>query len=60
MIEAAGLDPTLIRKFVAYGEFLCNGFYDYGNRDIVGDWKVFGAQLETNGASVEVLAKLPS
>ena len=43
LIEVAGLNSNAISKCLVYGEFICNGFYDYLDRDILGDWKVFGS-----------------
>ena len=52
LIEAGGLDAEDVKKCVVYGEFICNAFYDYGARGIIGDWKVFGAKLEVNKGGV--------
>ena len=45
ILEIAGLDSTIISKCIVYGELICNPYYDYRQRDIMGDWKVFGAIL---------------
>ena len=59
LIEAAGLDPTVLRKCVVYGEFICNGFYDYSERGIRGDWIVFGAKLELKKeGTIDTIGKL--
>eukprot|EP00092_Neocalanus_flemingeri_P102623 GFUD01131265.1.p1 GENE.GFUD01131265.1~~GFUD01131265.1.p1 ORF type:complete len:393 (-),score=135.99 GFUD01131265.1:46-1224(-) len=58
LIEVAGLEETAIAKCLVYGEFICNGFYDYRTRDILGDWKVFGSTLEMKKGFVETLEKL--
>ena len=34
-----------IQKVLVYGELMCNTIYDYKERDLVGDWRVFGAML---------------
>merc|ERR1711892_1022334 len=59
LIEAAGLNPNVVTRCVVYGEFICNPIYNYQERGIIGDWKVFGAKLEvTEGESIGTLAKL--
>ena len=58
LIEVAGLDAAVISKCLVYGEFMCNGFYDYRARGIVGDWKVFGAIIEMKKGVQEHLEKL--
>ena len=57
LIKIAGLDPKIIVKCVAYGEFICNPWYDYEQRGIIGNWKVFGVQLEVKENGPETLAK---
>eukprot|EP00091_Calanus_sinicus_P011656 TRINITY_DN2628_c0_g1_i5.p2 TRINITY_DN2628_c0_g1~~TRINITY_DN2628_c0_g1_i5.p2 ORF type:complete len:140 (-),score=44.44 TRINITY_DN2628_c0_g1_i5:411-830(-) len=44
LIEAAGLDPNNIVKCIVYGEFICNAWYDYEKRGLIGKWKVFALQ----------------
>jgi len=57
LVEAADLDD--VNKCVVYGEFICNGKYDYPKRSIImGDWKVFGAVVEVAGKPEETLEKL--
>eukprot|EP00092_Neocalanus_flemingeri_P059959 GFUD01071814.1.p1 GENE.GFUD01071814.1~~GFUD01071814.1.p1 ORF type:complete len:303 (+),score=95.65 GFUD01071814.1:322-1230(+) len=58
LIEAASLDPENITKCIIYGEFICNACYDYSERDILGDWKVFGATMEVKKDNIETLVKL--
>eukprot|EP00092_Neocalanus_flemingeri_P013953 GFUD01015050.1.p1 GENE.GFUD01015050.1~~GFUD01015050.1.p1 ORF type:complete len:419 (+),score=119.47 GFUD01015050.1:81-1259(+) len=58
LIEAACLDPENITKCIVYGEFICNAWYDYSERDILGDWKVFGAKMEVRKENIETLVKL--
>jgi hypothetical protein len=58
VLGCAGLDISNIIKFVSYGEFLCNKYYDYKKRSIVGDWKVFGAIIEVKHKPEECLEKL--
>jgi len=58
LIKAAGLDGDVVTKCIVYGEFICNSFYDYAERGIIGDWKVFGAKLEVQKEGIETLAKL--
>jgi hypothetical protein len=58
LIEAGGLDAEGIKKCVVYGEFICNAFYDYSARGIIGDWKVFGAKLEVKIEGVVTGKKL--
>jgi hypothetical protein len=58
IMEVAGLDVNVISKCLVYGELMCNGFYDYRSRGIVGDWKVFGAILELKNGHNETLEKL--
>ena len=45
-LDSAEVDIANVIKFVSYGEFICNRYYDYPKRAIVGDWKVFGAIIE--------------
>jgi len=58
VLEAAKLDKSVLNKFVVYGEFICNKYYDYLKRSIIGDWKVFGATLEVKRNPEETLEKL--
>merc|ERR1711872_1054051 len=46
LIDVADLDQNLVKKFLVYGEFMCNQYYDYKERNVIGGWKVFGAVLE--------------
>ena len=46
VIESAGLEQDSVNKCLVYGELMCNRFYDYSKRGIVGCWNVFGAVLE--------------
>merc|ERR1711892_1237360 len=57
-LECAELDTSNIIKFVSYGEFLCNKYYDYMTRSVVGDWKVFGAIIEVKQKPEESLEKI--
>jgi len=57
-LECAELDTSNIIKFVSYGEFLCNKYYDYMTRSVVGDWKVFGAIIEVKQKPEESLEKM--
>jgi len=58
LVESAGLDPENIVKFIVYGEFICNHWYDYEERGMIGDWKVFGAKLEVKANGEAILEKL--
>jgi len=58
VLEAAKLDKSVLNKFVVYGEFICNKYYDYLKRSIIGNWKVFGATLEVKRNPEETLEKL--
>ena len=45
-IEATGLDPALIEKFVVYGELMCNpNLYDYTKNGVHGSFQLFGAMV---------------
>ena len=46
VIESAGLEQDSVNRCLVYGELMCNKFYDYSTRGIVGCWNVFGAVLE--------------
>jgi len=58
LVESAGLDPENIEKMIVYGEFLCNHLYDYEQRGIIGNWKVFGVKMEVKEDGPEILRKL--
>eukprot|EP00092_Neocalanus_flemingeri_P092206 GFUD01117024.1.p1 GENE.GFUD01117024.1~~GFUD01117024.1.p1 ORF type:complete len:399 (-),score=129.25 GFUD01117024.1:449-1645(-) len=58
LTEVAVLDPDDLNKCLVYGEFICNGYYDYPKRSILGDWKVFGATVEVKRKPEETLEKL--
>jgi len=58
ILEVAELDIANIIKFVSYGEFLCNRYYDYQIRSVVGDWKVFGAVIEVKHKPEEWLERM--
>eukprot|EP00091_Calanus_sinicus_P006116 TRINITY_DN16722_c0_g1_i1.p1 TRINITY_DN16722_c0_g1~~TRINITY_DN16722_c0_g1_i1.p1 ORF type:complete len:115 (-),score=32.03 TRINITY_DN16722_c0_g1_i1:766-1110(-) len=58
LLDAAKIDSTNVIKFVSYGEFICNQYYDYPKRAIVGDWKVFGAVIEVKQKPEENLEKM--
>ena len=40
------IDETELRKFLVFGELICNKAYDYVERDLLSSWKVFGAMIE--------------
>ena len=40
------IDETELRKFLVFGELICNKAYDYVERDLLSTWKVFGAMIE--------------
>ena len=58
LLETAELEINNVIKFVSYGEFICNNYYDYPKRAIVGDWKVFGAVIEVKQKPEENLEKM--
>eukprot|EP00092_Neocalanus_flemingeri_P053099 GFUD01062302.1.p1 GENE.GFUD01062302.1~~GFUD01062302.1.p1 ORF type:complete len:398 (-),score=107.74 GFUD01062302.1:36-1229(-) len=58
LIEVSGLDKGNIIKCLVYGELICNELYDYRKREILGDWKVFGAKLEVEKEIDETLDML--
>ena len=58
VVETSGLEPDSVNKCLVYGELMCNGFYDYRTRGIVGGWKVFGAVLEFKKELQENLDKV--
>ena len=58
VIETSGLETDSVNKCLVYGELMCNGFYDYRTRGIVGGWKVFGAVLEFKKELQENLDKV--
>merc|ERR1712064_103254 len=41
----AGLEEGSIRRCLVYGELMCNDYYDYKARALLGQWLVFGACL---------------
>ena len=40
------IDETELKKFLVFGELICNKAYDYVERDLLSTWKVFGAMIE--------------
>ena len=40
------IDETDLKKFLVFGELICNKAYDYVERDLLSTWKVFGAMIE--------------
>ena len=58
MTEVADLDESVVNRVVVYGEFIVNARYDYIQRAIIGDWKVFGAGVEVKRDAAETLDKL--
>ena len=47
LCNEVSVDQDKIKKFLLYGELMCNsGKYDYNERDIVGEWMVFGAMID--------------
>jgi len=55
--EVADVDETVVSRIIVYGELICNRFYDYVERDIIGDWKVFGAAVLVKKDPTETLEK---
>ena len=45
LCKEVGIREQNIQKVLVYGELMCNTIYDYKERDLVGDWRVFGAML---------------
>ena len=45
LCQEAGMREQQIEKILVYGELVCNTRYDYKERNLVGDWRVFGAML---------------
>ena len=60
LIEVADFDTNLLKKCLVYGEFICNKYYDYVERNIMGNWQVFGAVLEIEKDYQKTLGKLLS
>jgi len=58
LTEVADLDESVVNRVVVYGEFIVNARYDYVQRGIIGDWKVFGAGVEVKRDAAETLDKL--
>jgi len=56
--NVADLDDSVVSRCIVYGELLCNKYYDYVERGIVGDWKVFGAAVLVKKDPAETLEKL--
>ena len=55
--EVAEVDEAIVSRCIVYGELICNKYYDYVERDIVGDWKVFGAAVLVKKDPTETLDK---
>ena len=45
ILKQANIERNSIKKFILYGELICNHFYDYDKRDLHGKWMVFGARI---------------
>ena len=45
ILKYVKLEKNSIKKFLLYGELICNHFYDYDKRDLYGKWMVFGARI---------------
>ena len=45
ILKETKLEKNSIKKFLLYGELICNHFYDYDKRDLHGKWMVFGARI---------------
>ena len=45
ILKLVNLERNSIKKFILYGELICNHFYDYDKRDLHGKWMVFGARI---------------
>jgi len=59
LCNEASIDQDKIQNFLVYGELMCNSIYDYKERDLVGEWRVFGAMIVAGeDSSVEVFEKL--
>ena len=56
--EVAEVDEGIVSRCIVYGELICNKYYDYVERDIVGDWKVFGAAVLVKRDPTDTLDKL--
>ena len=55
LCKEANISQKEIQKFLVYGELMCNTMYDYKERNLVGDWRVFGAMI---CAGKEIIAEL--
>lgn len=55
--EVADVDGTVVSRCIVYGELICNRFYDYVERDMIGDWRVFGAAVLVKQDPTETLEK---
>jgi len=59
LCKEADIDQNEIQKILVYGELMCNTIYDYKERNIVGDWRVFGAMMCVGEEKIdEVFGKL--
>mgnify|MGYP007045147917 CR=1 FL=1 len=45
LCKEVGIGEQNIQKILVYGELMCNTMYDYKERNLVGDWRVFGAMI---------------
>jgi len=45
ILKHAKIYQSNIKKFLLYGELICNHYYDYDKRDLHGKWMVFGARI---------------
>jgi len=45
ILKHAKLEISTIKKFLLYGELICNHYYNYDKRNLLGKWMVFGARI---------------
>ena len=57
--ERADIEEDMVQHFIVYGELMCNTrIYDYNERNLVAEWRVFGAMMEAAAGESEMFDKL--
>jgi hypothetical protein len=58
VLKRAGIDAESIKKFVIYGELMCNkSLYNYSTDKLAGTHQVFGGVIKPNGGDCTLIAE---
>ena len=55
LLKNLAAEEIEVRKFVVFGEFICNRVYDYVERGLIGKWLIFGVKIECSGEAEGLL-----